>query len=157
MKTVRLIVDGFAIGNPGPGGWACILQHGERERVLTGSEPQSIALLAARIVSGGLVNGGYFTVRKGGGVEARRLMRVFVEPETDRVLWLHIRLLRVLDQGERRIDFRSEAMTGPIPNIPIQAPPRIDQSNRRGLYRSHQDRRPTGQGSGRAVSIIPLE
>jgi hypothetical protein len=30
-------------------------------------------------------------------------MRVFVEPETNRVLWLHVRVLRVLDQGERRL------------------------------------------------------
>jgi len=32
--------------------------------------------------------------------KARRLMRVFVEPEADRVLWLHVRVLLVLDQGE---------------------------------------------------------
>src|SRR6202035_5123077 len=48
---------------------------------------QLIALLAARIVTGSLVNSGYFTIRKGDGVEVRRLMRVFVEPEADRVLW----------------------------------------------------------------------
>ena len=53
---------------------------------------QHIALLAARIVSGGLVNSGYFTVRKSGGVEARRFMRVFVEPETNRVFRLHVRV-----------------------------------------------------------------
>lgn len=41
MKVVRLIVDGSALGNPGHGGWACILQYGARERILTGSEPQS--------------------------------------------------------------------------------------------------------------------
>src|SRR5437868_14604383 len=29
-------------------------------------------------------------------------MRVFVEPEADRVLWLHVRLLRALDQCQRR-------------------------------------------------------
>ena len=29
-------------------------------------------------------------------------MRVFVEPEADRVLWLHVRVLLVLEQGERR-------------------------------------------------------
>src|SRR5713101_1026392 len=63
---------------------------------------QHIALLAARIVTGSLVNGGNFTIRKGDGIEARRLMRVFVEPEADRVLWLHVRVLLVLDQGERR-------------------------------------------------------
>src|SRR3982074_2433443 len=52
---------------------------------------QHIALLAARIVTGSLVNSGYFTVRKGGGVEARRLMRVLVETEADRVFWFHVR------------------------------------------------------------------
>jgi hypothetical protein len=36
------------------------------------------------------VNSGHFTIRKRGGVEARRLMRVLVEPETDRVLWCHV-------------------------------------------------------------------
>src|ERR1700686_665608 len=63
---------------------------------------QHIALLAARIVTGGLVNSGYFTVRKGDGVKARRLMRVFVKPEADRVLWLHVRVLLVLNQGKAR-------------------------------------------------------
>lgn len=41
MKAVRLIVDGSALGNPGSGGWACILQYQASERVLTGSEPES--------------------------------------------------------------------------------------------------------------------
>src|SRR5258708_6927940 len=56
---------------------------------------QHIALLAARIITGSFVNSGYFTVRKGGGVEAGRLMRVLVEPEADGVLWLHVRVLLV--------------------------------------------------------------
>jgi len=63
---------------------------------------QHIASLAARIVTGRLVNGGYRTIRKGGGVEVRRLMRVLVEPEADRILWLHVRVLLVLDQGQGR-------------------------------------------------------
>jgi ribonuclease HI len=41
LKFVRLFVDGSAVGNPGVGGWACILQYQANERVLTGSEPQS--------------------------------------------------------------------------------------------------------------------
>jgi ribonuclease HI len=41
VKFVRLIVDGSTMGNPGKGGWACILKHKMRERVLTGSEPQT--------------------------------------------------------------------------------------------------------------------
>ena len=35
------------------------------------------------------MNSGYFTIRKGDGIKARRLMRVLVEPETDDVLWLY--------------------------------------------------------------------
>src|SRR5215472_18877678 len=67
-------------------------KHGELHR-------QHLALLAARIVTGRLLNSGYFTIREGGGVEARRLKRVLVEPEADRVLWLHVSILLVLGQG----------------------------------------------------------
>ena len=42
LRFVRLIVDdGSARGNPGLGGWACIMNHGTRESVLTGWERQS--------------------------------------------------------------------------------------------------------------------
>ena len=41
MKSVRLIVDGSALGNPGVGGWACIMQYQACERILTGSERDS--------------------------------------------------------------------------------------------------------------------
>jgi len=41
VKTVQLITDGACIGNPGPGGWACILRHGEHTRELYGSEPHT--------------------------------------------------------------------------------------------------------------------
>jgi ribonuclease HI len=41
VKCVRLIVDGSSLGNPGAGGWACIMQFQASERVLTGSEPES--------------------------------------------------------------------------------------------------------------------
>lgn len=37
--AVLLITDGSCLGNPGPGGWAAILQSGRHERVLTGSDP----------------------------------------------------------------------------------------------------------------------
>ncbi len=39
MKHLQLITDGACIGNPGPGGWACILRFGETKRELYGSEP----------------------------------------------------------------------------------------------------------------------
>ncbi len=38
MKRVQLITDGACIGNPGPGGWACILSAGEKKKELFGSE-----------------------------------------------------------------------------------------------------------------------
>ena len=41
MKKVQIITDGSCIGNPGPGGWACILRFGSEERELSGSEAQS--------------------------------------------------------------------------------------------------------------------
>jgi ribonuclease HI len=39
VKKVQLITDGACLGNPGRGGWAAILLHGEHRRELFGSEP----------------------------------------------------------------------------------------------------------------------
>ncbi|MFN7918621.1 MAG: ribonuclease HI [Bryobacteraceae bacterium] len=36
MKKVRLITDGSCLGNPGPGGWACILKFNEHVKELYG-------------------------------------------------------------------------------------------------------------------------
>src|SRR6266852_5915440 len=41
MSEVEIAVDGFCLGNPGPGGWACILRYGEHERVLQGGVTQT--------------------------------------------------------------------------------------------------------------------
>ena len=41
MKQVRLITDGACIGNPGPGGWACILHYQDSKRELYGSEAET--------------------------------------------------------------------------------------------------------------------
>jgi ribonuclease HI len=41
LKKVQLITDGACIGNPGPGGWACILRYGDSKKELYGSEPQT--------------------------------------------------------------------------------------------------------------------
>src|SRR4051812_42829520 len=38
MKHVSIYTDGACSGNPGPGGWAAILVHGEVEREITGAE-----------------------------------------------------------------------------------------------------------------------
>ena len=39
MKHVQLITDGSCIGNPGKGGWACILRYGDHKRELFGCDP----------------------------------------------------------------------------------------------------------------------
>src|SRR5436853_2979227 len=41
MKKVQLITDGACIGNPGPGGWACILRYRDHKKELYGSESQT--------------------------------------------------------------------------------------------------------------------
>src|SRR5207302_4661746 len=41
MSDVFLTVDGSCLGNPGPGGWACILRFEEQERVLQGGVAQT--------------------------------------------------------------------------------------------------------------------
>jgi ribonuclease HI len=38
--SVTITTDGAARGNPGPGGWAALLQFGERERLLSGEGPE---------------------------------------------------------------------------------------------------------------------
>ena len=41
MKKVQLITDGACLGNPGPGGWAAILRHGEHKKELWGCQPHT--------------------------------------------------------------------------------------------------------------------
>ncbi|HWQ52619.1 MAG TPA: ribonuclease HI [Bryobacteraceae bacterium] len=41
MKKVKLITDGACKGNPGPGGWACILRYNDFRRELYGCEPRT--------------------------------------------------------------------------------------------------------------------
>ena len=41
MKHVQLITDGACKGNPGKGGWACILRFGDYKRELFGSSPHT--------------------------------------------------------------------------------------------------------------------
>jgi ribonuclease HI len=41
VKKVQLITDGACSGNPGPGGWACVLRYNERVKELWGSEPHT--------------------------------------------------------------------------------------------------------------------
>ena len=39
MKSVRIHTDGGCLGNPGPGGWAAVLEYGPHRRELSGGEP----------------------------------------------------------------------------------------------------------------------
>ena len=39
MKKVTIHTDGGCQGNPGPGGWAAVLQYGEKKRTISGGEP----------------------------------------------------------------------------------------------------------------------
>src|SRR6476660_9758077 len=41
MKRVKLITDGACLGNPGLGGWACVLIYNDVRREIWGSEPHS--------------------------------------------------------------------------------------------------------------------
>lgn len=41
MKRVQLITDGACCGNPGKGGWACILRFGEHKREIYGCDPHT--------------------------------------------------------------------------------------------------------------------
>jgi ribonuclease HI len=41
LKRVSLISDGSCLGNPGPGGWACILRFGAHHKELFGHDPHT--------------------------------------------------------------------------------------------------------------------
>ena len=41
QTEVVINTDGSCLGNPGPGGWAAILQYGDAEKVLTGGEAET--------------------------------------------------------------------------------------------------------------------
>jgi len=41
LKKVSLITDGSCLGNPGPGGWACLLRFGGSKKELFGYDPHT--------------------------------------------------------------------------------------------------------------------
>jgi ribonuclease HI len=41
VKQVTLFTDGSCLGNPGPGGWACLLRCGFTEEEIFGTEPHT--------------------------------------------------------------------------------------------------------------------
>jgi len=56
VKKVLLFTDGSCLGNPGPGGWACVLRCGAVEKELSGAEPDTTNnRMELRAVIAGLV------------------------------------------------------------------------------------------------------
>lgn len=41
MKRIQIITDGACVGNPGPGGWACILRFNDQAKELYGAVPHT--------------------------------------------------------------------------------------------------------------------
>lgn len=41
MKKVIIYTDGACSGNPGPGGWGCLLMYGKHKKELCGGEPST--------------------------------------------------------------------------------------------------------------------
>jgi ribonuclease HI len=41
LSTVDIWTDGACSGNPGPGGWGAVLVYGEKQRELSGAEPDT--------------------------------------------------------------------------------------------------------------------
>ena len=41
MKRIILFTDGSCLGNPGAGGWACLLRWGSVEKEISGAEPNT--------------------------------------------------------------------------------------------------------------------
>jgi ribonuclease HI len=41
LKRVLLVTDGACIGNPGPGGWACVLRYRQHDKELFGHEQKT--------------------------------------------------------------------------------------------------------------------
>jgi len=41
MKKVQIFADGSCIGNPGAGGWCAILRYKDKEKIISGGEPNT--------------------------------------------------------------------------------------------------------------------
>ena len=65
---------------------------------------QHIALVAARIVTWSLVNSGYFTIRKGGGVERAASCASFLSNQKEQIVFFGFMFVcfLMLDEVERR-------------------------------------------------------
>ncbi|MFC3195575.1 ribonuclease HI [Marinicella sediminis] len=41
MKEIQVYTDGSCLGNPGPGGWAALLQYQQKRKLISGAEPDT--------------------------------------------------------------------------------------------------------------------
>jgi ribonuclease HI len=41
LEKVTITTDGACLGNPGPGGWAALLQFKEKEKMISGGDPET--------------------------------------------------------------------------------------------------------------------
>lgn len=41
LEKVTITTDGACLGNPGPGGWAALLQYKQKEKMLSGGDPDT--------------------------------------------------------------------------------------------------------------------
>lgn len=41
LQLVEIATDGACKGNPGPGGWGALIRHGDKEKEISGGEPET--------------------------------------------------------------------------------------------------------------------
>src|SRR5919197_6455221 len=95
LPPVTITTDGAARGNPGPGGWAALLEFGEHERLIAGEGPErttnnAMELHAAAAALEALKRPCRVTLRTDSSylIEGlRRLMSSGSLPEKNRALW----------------------------------------------------------------------
>jgi ribonuclease HI len=95
LPHVTITTDGAARGNPGPGGWAALLQRGGKEKLLSGEEPDNttnnaMELLAAASALEALKRPCRVTLRVDSTYVIEGLKRLLAggaPPQKNRALW----------------------------------------------------------------------
>jgi ribonuclease HI len=98
LPSVVITTDGAARGNPGPGGWAALLQSGQRERLIAGEGPEhttnnAMELHAATVALETLKRPCRVTLRADSRYLIEGLQRLLAGgglPEKNRDLWARL-------------------------------------------------------------------
>jgi ribonuclease HI len=98
LPTVTITTDGAASPNPGPGGWAALLEYGERERLLAGEGPErttnnAMEIYAAAVALEALNRPCRVTLRLDSTYVLKGLQRLLAGgalPEKNRDLWARL-------------------------------------------------------------------